>query len=97
MNGTSMIVAGIAIFILGAVCGARIVYRFRHVTTKALHQALLNTLHERTARLDRLTESARETGMVTINLEEGQADFGAEVAATSSEGKVTALRVYRGT
>lgn len=97
MNGTSMIVAGIAIFILGAVCGARMIYRFRHVTTKALHKALLNTLHDRTARLDRLTEPARETGMATIDLEEGQADFRTEMAATSSEGKATALRVYRGT
>lgn len=70
MNVTSMIVAGIAIFILGAVCGARMVYRFRHVTTKALHQALLNTLHERTARLDRLTEPARESTMVAIDGEE---------------------------
>jgi len=97
MNGTSMIVAGIAIFILGATCGARMVYRFRHVTTKALHKALLNTLHDRTARLDRLTESARETGIVTIDLEEGQADFGTEMAATSSDSKAAALRVYRGT
>lgn len=97
MNGTSMIVAGIAIFILGAVCGARMIYRFRHVTTKALHKALLNTLHDRTARLDRLTEPAREPGMATIDLEEGQADFRTELAATSSEGKATALRVYRET
>jgi hypothetical protein len=97
MNGTSMIVAGIAIFILGAVCGARIVYRFRHVTTKALHQALLNTLHERTARLDRLTEPARETTMVAIDGNEKQPDFWSETEATSSEGKATALKVYRGT
>lgn len=97
MTGTSMIVAGIAIFILGAVCGARIVYRFRHVTTKALHKALLNTLHDRTARLDRLTESARETGMVTIKLEEDQADFGSETAAMSNDAGTIALRVYRDT
>jgi hypothetical protein len=97
MNATYMIVAGIAIFLLGAVCGARMIYRFRHVTTKALHQALLNTLHERTARLDRLTEPAGEAMMVAIDGEEKPPDFWSETAATSSESKATALRVYRET
>lgn len=94
MNGTSMIIPGIAIFILGAACGARIVYRFRHVTTKALHQAILNTLRERTPRLDRFTQSASEPEMVAIDLEEDQPDFGSEMAAMSNDAGVIALRVY---
>lgn len=73
------------------------VYRFRHVTTTALHQALLTTLHERTARLDRLTESAREATMVAIDREERQPDSWSNTSATSSESKATALRVYRET
>jgi hypothetical protein len=91
MTGTSMIISAFAIFTLGAVYGARMVYRFRHVTTKALHQALLNTLHERTARLDCLTEPARETTMVAIGGEKNQPDFWSETAATSNESKATAL------
>lgn len=70
MNGTSMLVSGIAIFILGAACGARMVYLFRHVTTKALHQTLLNTIKLRTASLDRPTESASQTEVEFVDLEE---------------------------
>ena len=96
MNGISMVVSGVVIFIVGAVCGAKMVYRFRHVTTKVLHQGLLNTLRERTVRLDRLTQSAKDTEIVAIDLEE-YAHFGAEVAAIPSESRATALRVYRET
>lgn len=53
-NGIIQFVAVLLIFVLGMICGARLVYRVRHVTTKELHRALLNTLNLRTRELDQL-------------------------------------------
>jgi hypothetical protein len=75
MNATYMIVAGIAIFLLGGVCGAGMVYRFRHVTTKALPEVPLNTLHDRTARLDLLSGPVAESEEEIIELVEDQTDL----------------------
>jgi hypothetical protein len=44
MNGIDTFSTALLIFALGAVVGARMVYRFRHVTTKSQHQSLLNSL-----------------------------------------------------
>jgi hypothetical protein len=59
-SGVGLITVGILGFGLGAVCGAKLVFWLRHVTTKALHAALLNVLNERTATLDRLSRERYE-------------------------------------
>ena len=44
LNGIGILITAPLIFALGAVCGARMVYRFRHVTSKSLHHSLLSSL-----------------------------------------------------
>ncbi len=57
IDGVSLLISALLVFASGAACGARMVYRFRHVTTKSLHQSLLNTLE-----LQRLEYSPRFLG-----------------------------------
>jgi hypothetical protein len=53
-NWIGILAAGLLSFGFGIACGMCVVHRFRHVTTKALHKALLNCLSARTAALDRV-------------------------------------------
>jgi len=70
LNGVGILMTAILIFALGAVFGARMVYRFRHVTTKPLHQSLLNSLQLQTQMLDRNVDSFADNDTVFIELEE---------------------------
>ena len=58
------------IFSLGVVCGVRMVYWFRHVTTKSLHQSFLNTLQLQGQMMARSTRSSTDNEDVFIVLED---------------------------
>jgi hypothetical protein len=90
MSYAGFVISEVTIFIIGAVFGAKMVYHFRYVTTKELHQVLLNTLYDRTARLDRLMQSleANETLL-------RDQDHRSKTLSGANKDSSFALRVYR--
>ena len=87
-------VYGFLLFLIGTGCGAGLVYRLRHVTTKSMHWALLNCLRERTAALDRLnTYDLHGSGNASPRSESDKLEIG------NNGGTLTfpaGLRLYRG-
>lgn len=53
-NGILWLITSVPVFVAGMFCGARLVHRYRHVTSKTVHQALLNSYAGRTEELDHL-------------------------------------------
>lgn len=70
LNGNGILIAALLIFALGAVFGARMVYWFRHVTTKFLHQSLLNSLQLQNQMLNRNVDSFADSDTAFIERED---------------------------
>ena len=70
MNGISVFFSAFLVFSLGVVIGARMVYWFRHVTTKSLHQSFLNTLQLQGQMMAASTHSSTDNEDVSIVLKD---------------------------
>ena len=70
LNGIGILIAAFLIFALGAISGARMIYWSRHVTTKSLHQSLLNSLQLQRQKLNRNVDSFADSDTVFIELED---------------------------
>ena len=70
MIGIDTFSTALLIFALGALSGARLVYWCRHVTTKSLHQSLLNSLQLQRQMLGRNLNSFADNETVLIVLED---------------------------
>ena len=70
LNGIGILIAALLIFALGAVFGARMVYWSRHVTTKSLHQSLLNSLQLQRQMLNQNVDSFADDDTVFIELQD---------------------------